>query len=83
MLWRIKLRIKIRILSNIVRRIEAEIINYRYDMRIQNELYYCGRGDLELWCENYCNYLYWRISVCQRLINMYKCKLDGVVGQEF
>jgi hypothetical protein len=80
MLVRIKLRIKIIILNRMISRIESDILSYRYDMGLKNHLYYCGLGDVNLWSESYCNYLYYRIAVCNRLVVRYTKKLDGVVG---
>ena len=69
--------LKVFVLNRRIRRIESHIMVYRFDMSLKNELYYCGLGDVELWCENYCSYLYWKIAVCNRLISWYRRKLVG------
>ena len=75
------LRVKICRLSNMIITIEKNIMAYRMDMRIINDLYYCGRGDVKDFTEKWCGEAYWKIAACHRLIGIYERKLDVVVGK--
>ena len=84
-MWeRLLINIKISNLSCKIKALEKEILDYSNEAKLVNDLYYCGRGELNAFTEEWCNYLYWKIAACQRLIDMYGKKLDkldGVVGR--
>ena len=74
---------KISKLSNMIKAMERNIVNYRYDMMLMNDLYYCGRGDVESYIEQWSNGVYRKIAACDRLKLRYERRLDklnGVVG---
>jgi tRNA(His) 5'-end guanylyltransferase len=61
---------------------ENNIIKYRRDMELMNDLYYCGRGDVDSYINECSNEVYWKISVYQRLKKRLEMRLLGVVGTE-
>jgi hypothetical protein len=73
------IKVKIYNLSNRIRLIESDIIDYRMDMMIINDLYYCGRGDVEEFTDRFCSDSYRKILACNRLIQRLRLRLD-VVG---
>jgi hypothetical protein len=83
-MWeRFILILKISSLSNKIKSMENDIINYRYDMELMNDLYYCGRGDVESYINEWSNEIYNKIAACHRLKLRYErriYKLNGVVG---
>lgn len=81
-MWeRFIIRVKIYRLSNMIITIENDIMTYRTDMKIINELYYAGRGDVESFTENWCNEAYWKIAACHRLKQSLEKRLKFVVGK--
>jgi tRNA(His) 5'-end guanylyltransferase len=74
--------IKISLLSNKIVMMENNIIKYRRDMELMNDLYYCGRGDVDSYINEWSNEVYWKISVCERLKKRLEMRLLGVVGTE-
>ena len=74
------IKVKIYNLSNRIRLIESDIISYRMDMDIMNDLYYCGRGDVKGYVDKFCGESYDRIMVYNRLIERLRLRLDVVVG---
>jgi tRNA(His) 5'-end guanylyltransferase len=82
MLVRFIIGIKIILLSNKIVMMENNIIKYRRDMELMNDLYYCGRGDVDSYINEWSNKVYWKISVCQRLKKRLEMRLLGVVGTE-
>lgn len=63
---------------------EKHIMTYRHDMNLMNELYYCGRGDVDKYIDEWSNSVYWKIAACVRLMERYERKMDklnGVVGR--
>jgi hypothetical protein len=62
---------------------ENDIMKYRNDMELMNNLYYCGRGDVETYINEWSVEVYNKIEVCNRLMRRYEKRLDrlnGVVG---
>ena len=62
---------------------ENDIMKYRQDMFILNDLYYCGRGDVETYIEQWTKDVYFKIAACVRLMERFSRRLDrlnGVVG---
>ena len=80
MLIRFLLRLKISRLSCMVKEMEANIIKYRNDMELINNLYYCGGGDVDAYINEWTEGVRKRIEACKRLIVRFQRKLDGVVG---
>ena len=80
MLIRFLLRLKISRLSCMVKEMEANIIKYRSDMELMNNLYYCGRGDVDTYINEWTEGVRNKIEACKRLIVRFQSKLDGVVG---
>jgi tRNA(His) 5'-end guanylyltransferase len=80
MLVRFIIGIKIILLSNKIVMMENNIIKYRRDMELMNDLYYCGRGDVDSYINEWSNKVYWKISVCQRLKKRLEMRLLGVLG---
>ena len=80
MLIRFLLRLKISRLSCMVKEMEANIIKYRNDMELMNNLYYCGSGDVDTYINEWTEGVRKRIEACKRLIVRFQRKLDGVVG---
>jgi tRNA(His) 5'-end guanylyltransferase len=74
--------IKISLLSNKIVMMENNIIKYRRDMELMNDLYYCGRGDVDSYINEWSSEVYWKISVCERLKKRLEMRLLGVVGTE-
>lgn len=75
---------KISSLSCKIRAMEKHIMTYRHDMNLMNELYYCGRGDVDKYIDEWSNSVYWKIAACVRLMERYERKMDklnGVVGR--
>jgi len=75
--------LKISSLSNKIKSMENDIINYRYDMELMNDLYYCGRGDVDSYIEQWSEEICFKISACHRLKLRYErriYRLNGVVG---
>lgn len=85
MLVRFLIIIKICRLSSRIKSLESLILKYRYDAHIKNQVYYCGSGDVDTWVNNMCDAFYFKIAACQRLLDRYEKRLDGldgVVGQD-
>jgi tRNA(His) 5'-end guanylyltransferase len=74
--------IKISLLSNKIKSMEDTIFRYRRDMELVNNLYYCGRGDVDSYINEWSNEVYWKISACERLKMRLEKRLLGVVGTE-
>ncbi len=75
--------LKIGRLSFMVRSMEKDIISYKNDMVLMNDLYYCGRGDVDKAMVQWMNEIYFKIAACVRLKEKYERildKLNGVVG---
>ena len=75
--------LKISSLSNRIKCMENDIMKYRNDMELMNNLYYCGRGDVETYINEWSVEVYNKIEVCNRLMRRYEKRLDrlnGVVG---
>ena len=72
--------LKISSLSNKIKCMENDIIRYRQDMELVNNLYYCGQGDVDTYIQECSVGVYRKISACRRLIRRFQKKLDGVVG---
>jgi hypothetical protein len=63
--------------------IEKNIMAYRMDMSIINDLYYCGRGDVDSYINQWCADVYRKIEACNRLMMRFENRLDklnNVVG---
>ena len=74
---------KISSLSNKIKCMENDIIRYKQDMELMNDLYYCGSGDVDTYIEEWSHGIYRKISACRRLMMRYELrlnKLNGVVG---
>ena len=80
MLERFIIVLKISSLSNKIKCMENDIIRYRQDMELVNNLYYCGQGDVDTYIQEWSHGIYRKISACRRLIRRFQKKLDGVVG---
>jgi hypothetical protein len=77
------LMMKISRLSCMVKSMESNIIKYRQDMSLMNDLYYCGRGDVDTYINEWSNEVYRKIAACDRLKLRYERRMDklnGVVG---
>lgn len=80
-MWeRFILNMKIGSLSNKIKSMENDIINYRQDMNLVNDLYYCGRGDVDTYINEWSQAIHFKILACERLMLRYDRKLNGVVG---
>lgn len=80
-MWeRFILNMKISSLSNKIKSMENDIINYRQDMNLVNDLYYCGRGDVDTYINEWSQAIHFKILACERLMLRYDRKLNGVVG---
>jgi len=83
-MWeRFILILKISRLSNMIKCMENDIMKYRQDMELINNLYYCGRGDVDSYINEWSNEVYFKIAACVRLIERFSRRLDrlnGVVG---
>jgi hypothetical protein len=83
-MWeRFIITMKIASLSNKIKSMENDIINYRYDMELMNDLYYCGRGDVDTYINEWSQAIHFKILACERLMLRYDRKLNklnGVVG---
>lgn len=78
------LYIKISSLSNKIKAMERNILKYRHDMTLMNDLYYCGRGDVETYINEWSEGVYWKIAACHRLMKRFSLRLDKlnrVVGK--
>jgi len=64
-----------------IKRLEKSIIDFRSDMMLKNDLYYCGRGDVKSFVDEHCHIIYFRIAAYDRLLMRYQKNLDGVVGK--
>ena len=74
---------KISSLSNKIKCMENDIIRYKQDMELMNDLYYCGQGDVDTYIEEWSHGIYRKIESCRRLMMRYELrlnKLNGVVG---
>ena len=84
-MWeRLIINMKISKLSNMIKAMEKDIMTYRHDMNLMNDLYYCGRGDVDSYINEWSNDVYKKISACDRLMRRYERRLDklnGVVGK--
>ena len=74
--------IKISLLSSKIVMMEDNIIKYRRDMELVNDLYYCGRGDVDDYIEQWSSKIVRKILACQRLKLRLEKRLSGVVGTE-
>ena len=74
--------IKISLLSNKIKSMEDTIFRYRRDMTLVNDLYYCGRGDVDDYIEEWSSDMVRKILACQRLKLRLEMRLRGVVGTE-
>ena len=83
-MWeRFIINMKIGRLSCMVKAMENDIFKYRRDMTLMNDLYYCGRGDVESYINEWSSDIYWRIATCERLklrLSKRLDKLNNVVG---
>ena len=83
-MWkRFILNMKIASLSNKIKAMENDIFNHKQDMELINDLYYCGRGDVDAYVEDWVSVVYFKIAACHRLMLRYERhmdKLNGVVG---
>jgi hypothetical protein len=64
---------------------ENDIFKYKQDMTILNDLYYCGRGDVDKYIDEWSGHVYFKIAACVRLMERYERKmnkLNGVVGRK-
>jgi hypothetical protein len=84
-MWeRFIITMKIASLSNKIKSMENDIINYRQDMELMNDLYYCGRGDVDTYINEWSQAIHFKILACERLMLRYDRKLNklnGVVGK--
>jgi hypothetical protein len=84
-MWeRFTITMKIASLSNKIKSMENDIINYRQDMNLVNDLYYCGRGDVDTYINEWSQAIHFKILACERLMLRYDrrlSKLNGVVGK--
>lgn len=83
MLEKFMIKMKIGRLSFRISSMENEILRYRQDMSILNDLYYCGRGDIDRFINDWSNVVYFRIEACRRLMIRFERHLDrlnNVVG---
>ena len=74
---------KISSLSNKIKSMENDIIRYKQDMELMNDLYYCGSGDVDTYIEEWSVGVYRKIEACRRLMLRFSKRLDkinGVVG---
>jgi len=60
-------KMKVAILDHRIRVLEMNIFKYRYDMTIMNNLYYCGRGDVDDLVNRWADSVYFRIEAMKRL----------------
>jgi hypothetical protein len=72
--------IKISLLSSKIDMMEDNIIKYRRDMELVNDLYYCGRGDVDDYIDQWSSDMVRKILACQRLKLRLEKRLSGVVG---
>ena len=83
-MWeRFILILKISSLSNKIKSMENDIFKYRQDMTLMNDLYYCGRGDVDSYINEWSIDIYFKIEACDRLRKRYErilYRLNGVVG---
>ncbi len=83
-MWeRFIINMKIGRLSCMVKSMENDIFKYRRDMNLMNDLYYCGRGDVESYINEWSNDIYFKIAACERLKSRFGRQLDrlnNVVG---
>jgi len=83
-MWeRFILNMKISSLSNKIKSMENDIFNHKQDMELINDLYYCGRGDVDAYVEDWVSVVYFKIAACHRLMLRFENhldKLNGVVG---
>ena len=83
MYYRFIIRMKIGRLSSMVKSMEKDIFRYRRDMELMNDLYYCGRGDVDSYINEWSYDIYRKILACDRLRRRFERqldKLDNVVG---
>lgn len=74
---------KISRLSCMIKTMESDIIKYRSDMELMNDLYYCGRGDVDAYIKEWSVGVYRKVAACERLMARYEIRLNklrGVVG---
>ena len=83
-MWeRFIINMKIGRLSCMVKSMENDIFKYRRDMDLMNDLYYCGRGDVDSYINEWSNEIYMKILACDRLRLRFERQLDrlnNVVG---
>lgn len=83
-MWeRFMITMKIASLSNKIKCMENDIMTYKQDMTLINDLYYCGRGDVDTYINQWSVEVYRKIAACNRLMLRYEKRLDrlnGVVG---
>ena len=82
-MWeRFILTMKISSLSNKIKSMESDILKYSHDMTLMNDLYYCGRGDVDSYINEWSEEIYWKFAACHRLMERYDRKLNSVVGKK-
>ena len=83
-MWeRFIITLKISRLSSMVKAMEKDIFRYRRDMELMNDLYYCGRGDVDSYINEWSYDIYRKILACDRLRVRFERqldRLDNVVG---
>jgi len=83
-MWeRFIINMKIGRLSCMVKAMENDIFKYRRDMNLMNDLYYCGRGDVDSYINEWSLDIYRKIAACERLKSRLSKQLDrlnNVVG---
>jgi hypothetical protein len=83
-MWeRFIINMKISRLSSMVKAMEKDIFRYRRDMELMNDLYYCGRGDVDSYINEWSYDIYRKILACDRLRVRFERqldRLDNVVG---
>ena len=83
-MWeRFIINMKIGRLSCMVKAMEKDIFRYRRDMELMNDLYYCGRGDVDSYINEWCADVNKKIEACDRLRLRFERQLDrlnNVVG---
>lgn len=70
---------KIKCIKKKIKRLENSIIDFRHDMHLKNNLYYCGRGDVDKFVDESCHHVYMKISAYDRLLARYQ-RMSVVVG---
>lgn len=74
----LKISWKIYYLTRKIESIKSDILIYKADMVLINQIYYCGRGDVDAFTYDYLSDAYFKIFACRRLI----AKLQAGGGQK-